>query len=205
MKKIIVFYGQKGVGKDTCCDAYRNVAFFNNQLISHVSYAKELKDVVWNLFGKLIGKQEYIYGTINEKETPITTWEISPEISKQFGYKETYWTGRRLLQWFGTDMCRSVYSMIWVDKAENKIKEADSDTIVITDCRFKNEYDSLLKMKDEFKVIFVKVERKTDLNTFGSHVSEAGIDHFIYDDLLLNDGTIADMEAKIKKLFNKYK
>lgn len=173
---ILVFYGYKGAGKDTC---FEIVASKSPSV--KVSFADELRDTCWRLFGNKIVKRERIYGAIKDKEEPILGWEIPQSVRTSCGFTENFWSGRRLLQWFGTDVCRTIYQEIWVDKAVERINEYRDAGVVsavcITDCRFYNEYCALTSLG----AVFIKVERGAQGNSeFASHASEKDIPDFQY-------------------------
>jgi hypothetical protein len=191
MKKIIVFYGNKGVGKDTSFNMFNKYEFVYKQ----VSFADPVKETVWSLFGKKIGDKERLYGAIEKKEEIIEGWEIPANL----GFKEKYWTGRRLLQWFGTDVCRNVYGQIWVDKAEEQIRKHDH--VGITDCRFLNEYELLKRLKGEYDVNFVHVLRKSMGNSeFSTHASEIDMDKFSPNYIIYNNKTLFELEENVKEV-----
>lgn len=207
MKNIVVFFGTKGVGKDTCFEILQKVAFFANQkTVTKVSFADALKESVYFLFANAIGDKERIYGAIDKKEEPIEGWKIPQNVKEACGFKEEFWSGRRLLQWFGTDVCRNVYDNVWIDTFINTIKrdEESVDIYAVTDCRFKNEYDALLSLKEKFNVLFVKVHRDTGDNEFSNHASEIDIQGFKHDIRLINNGSIEELEINIKQLVNEY-
>jgi hypothetical protein len=189
-KNIVVFYGTKGVGKDTSC------RFFNKLYLGkykQVSFANAVKKTVWYLFGDKIGKRSRVYGAIDAKEEPIVGWEIP----KGYGFPEMYWSGRRLLQWFGTDVCRKMYPSIWVDIALKMIRKRS--LVVVTDCRFKNEEEALAALKKEgYTVYFVRINRKSDSNEFSGHASEVDMVHFRVDYVIENDGSLGDLAEKVE-------
>lgn len=190
-KKIILFIGRKGCGKDTCCKMLQDI---RPAVYHQVSFAESLRNTVWELFGKKIGNRERLWGAIDKKEAPIDGWVI-PE---SYGFKEKYWTGRRLLQWFGTDICRTVYDTIWVDKALEEISKHEN--VIITDCRFRNEFDAIVQHFDNSRLVFpVAVDRPTSENGYSAHASEADIPalmkkcHWKID----NNSTLVDLEEKV--------
>lgn len=52
-------------------------------------------------------------------------------------------SGRKLMQIFGTDICRSIYKGVWVNACLNKIKEDNPDLAIITDVRFPDELNAI--------------------------------------------------------------
>jgi len=221
MKQIVVFYGYKGSGKDTCYEILRDIYFdrkiesmtvggkirslFGKDLqvktIEKLSFAGKLREIVWDLFKNKIVDKNLLNGSIEQKETPIEGWEVPQDVKDSCGFTETYWTGRRLLQWFGTEVCRNVYRDVWVDAFVDQLKESDEDVICITDCRFRNEYETLKNLdKDEFEVSFIHVDRSTDDNEYSTHASEKDLKTFDCDVRIKNDGSLRELQDEITKL-----
>ena len=199
-KKIVVFYGYKGSGKDTCHDMLKDMSA---DIVKQFSFAEPLRNVCWSLFGKKIEQKERLYGSISRKEEAIKGWIIPENIRLSCGFTEKEWTGRRLLQWMGTDVCRNIYDNIWVDMLVTDIQCSEHlyDIAVVTDCRFKNEYEALKKLGNEFDVQFIYVDRGTSDNAFSGHASERDMADFEYDICIENRGTKEELEMEVSKLF----
>jgi len=207
MKKIVVFYGGKGSGKDTCFEILEKLCFFRKgKNIQKVFFADYLKEVVWSLFKTKIVDKERIWGSIERKEEPIDGWEIGDLIHDTCDFKEIYWTGRRLLQWFGTDVCRYVHDNVWVDSFAQTIdsKAPITDVFGVTDCRFKNEYDMLVSLKDRYDVLFIHVKRHSDDNEFSGHASERDMKDFGCDIELDNTGSLENLKHQIEQIYNNH-
>ena len=203
MQKVIVFYGTKGSGKDTCYELLQKIQFFKfSSLVQKVSFADYLKEVVFRLFKTKIVDRDRIYGTIDKKEEEITDWKIPEDIKVKCGFTEDNWSGRRLLQWFGTDVCRNVYSDVWVDSlAENIESMTQANIIAITDCRFKNEYMKLKELGTKYEVIFIKIVRnEIQDNNFSTHSSEKDMADFEFDIEIDNSGTLIQLENTLTAL-----
>lgn len=199
MSKIIVFYGYKGCGKDTCCKLLQQLS---SKKIVQLSFAEKVRKTVWELFKEKIKDRNRIWGTIDQKESLINGWVLPLSLD----YPEKYWSGRRLLQWFGTDVCRSIYENIWVDNLMAEINDtiwnATEDVdICITDCRFLNEYEALKNLDN---TIFVRIERKHICNKFSGHSSELDMAMFQPNITINNDGNIEDLKYNLKKLDELY-
>jgi len=193
MNKIIVFYGYKGCGKDTSFSILKKLS---PKPFMKLSFAEKLRNIVWELFQDRIIKKERIWGTIEEKEAPIEGWVIPI----QYGFPETYWSGRRLLQWFGTEICRTNHNEIWVNALIKEIHQNIlAKNICITDCRFMNEYEALKKLKYKTEFIYI-IKNNVGENAFSSHASEQDIKLFKPDHIINNDGTIKELEDKIEEI-----
>jgi rhodanese-related sulfurtransferase len=131
-------------------------------------------------------------------------------------------TPRWILQYFGTDVCRMAFhDDIWIASLEKKLLTSE-DNIVISDCRFPNEFKAIqntggkiirVKRGDDpewFKIAEI-VNRgpeydfrwdnyKTIMDSYNIHHSEwawAGLD---YAATLENNGTVDELYNQINSL-----
>jgi len=204
-KKVYVFYGKKGSGKDACREFVEEVY---GRRTGRYSFAYVLKEVVWKLFEDKIKNKQRLIGDINFKEEEIEDWEIPTIIRRMYSIPEEKWTGRRLLQWFGTEICRTMFSDVWVRALIKDLVEYEHlyDCITITDCRFQNEYDALKNEVPQkgYEVIFVEVKRDNlPQNQFGEHISEKGMDDFKADYVIENNGTLDELREKVLPIIKK--
>lgn len=113
---------------------------------------------------------------------------------------DTSW--RQLYQLTGTEWGRQKIDLdFWIDQAPTK--EA-----VITDVRGQGDHpvdkntEALHVLNAGGLMIEVWDPRKGKLCR--NHSSEAGIDRVHIDELIINDGTLEDLEAKVRNVVNKY-
>lgn len=113
------------------------------------SYADELKKFCMNVFGLTHAQ---CYGSDDDKNS-ITKlrWENMPTIidnglkvstkfaEKLSGHAPGPMTAREVLQYFGTNICRKMFSDCWVLATLKRIKEDNPALAIITDARFPNE------------------------------------------------------------------
>lgn len=173
--KIFIVSGKANSGKDTTCD-----------LISNYIKIKGLKSV--NLqFSSYIK----MYAKV------ISGWDGS-EDSKP----------RTLLQQLGTDVIRDKIDNEFFIKriiGDIKVYSYYFDVITISDTRLPEEIDSIYNNFDN--VIRVRIERpdfKNNLNsTERKHRTEVALDNYSnYDYTLINDGTIEELDEKVKEMVN---
>ena len=85
---------------------------------------------------------------------------------------------------------------IWIKVLFDTIK--NENKVVITDLRFKNEYDECR----EKGVFIIKVVRP-EMGSSDTHVSETDLDNISdseYDAFVVNSGTIDDLKQTIRKI-----
>lgn len=114
-----------------------------------------------------------------EKETMI------PEAGK---------TVRQLMQLLGTEWGRNcVNENIWITAF--KKNAAKYEKVIVDDVRFVNEAKTIQSLGGEMW----KVVRPSSSHD-SSHVSEGGLDNYIFDQVIQNDGTLMEFRKKIDKL-----
>lgn len=121
-----------------------------------------------------------------------TLSELLPE------YRQCNVTVRRLMQTLGTEWGREhVHPDIWIQMwAQCAKRYMDRGVgVCVDDLRFANEALTIRNMGGEiWKVI--RPEHQVD-DTVLNHASEYGLDEKIFDRVIVNDGTIEDLEKKI--------
>lgn len=204
---IVNFIGAKGSGKDSCADKLiEKMGLSEND---NVSFASGLKDFVWDHFQGQIKDPGRIYGEIDKKEEKMDWWPVDENLRRRFSClkQHTYWTGRLLLQWFGTEIMRGVYDNIWVEKTVRKLEQkkvASSPIVFTTDCRFPNEHKALkhLGHKEGITNVFVRIDRPS-LVQKDCHASEAHWKHMEFDHQIYNDTSIEHLHDKAEEILRK--
>jgi hypothetical protein len=143
---IIVCSGFSGSGKDQV--AKRLIDEHN---FIKISFATILKDILSILFS---WERDMIEGTTNEsrdwRETIDEWWSDKLNIPN--------FTPRWAMQNIGTDLFRKHFNPnIWIFALEKKLENFKDKNIVITDCRFENEYNFLKNITyDEIKFFYIE-------------------------------------------------
>lgn len=190
---IIGLCGAQGVGKDTIGDILVSEYGFTK-----ITFAAALKDVVSILFS---WPRDLLEGITEEsrlwRETIDMYWSEKMGVS---GF-----TPRKALQYVGTDLLRrQLYDNIWVNIVENKISmllSLNQETnIVITDCRFINEFNMIKKFSGSqiFKIVKDVGIQLTNTN----HSSEVDWQNYNFDRILYNNKTVSDLKLQIKSIIN---
>lgn len=120
-------------------------------------------------------------------------------------------TYRQFLQELGTEAMRDgLHTNVWVnalfaDYKPSQVRSADSFDLetydgkypnwIITDMRFENELEAVVKHKG----ITIRVVRPGRTLT-GTHPSETALDGFIMHYEIINDGTLEDLVEKVRKI-----
>jgi len=128
---IIGICGFIGSGKDTVADYLVNFHEFRRE-----SFASTLKDAVSSVFG-------WDRTMLEGRTAQAREWreQIDPWWAERLDMPTL--TPRWVLQYWGTEVCRKAFhDDIWIASLENKLRNS-RDNIVISDCRFPNEIESL--------------------------------------------------------------
>jgi dephospho-CoA kinase len=191
---LIGISGKKRHGKDSVA---RVLSEWGVHRLAFADHLKWLAMQTWDL------SFEQVYGD-DLKEVVDERWGLTP---------------RFILQQLGTQVGRNIHEMTWVRKALDTIeKAAKGEKVVlpnlvsrefeevefaegwanrwsIPDCRFPGEAEAV---KGKGGVV-IKVVRPS-LVSNDSHASETEVDNVKEDYLLVNDGSLEDLELQIRKV-----
>lgn len=156
--------------------------------IKHYAFASALKEILVVLFNI---PKEVIYGTDEQKNTLTEyKWENMPTKVKG---KSGAMTGREVLQYFGTEICRKIYPEIWTSKTIKDVINEESFVAVISDARFINEIEAVQNAGG-------KVIRLTRGINGDSHSSEMELNDFDKYDAVLDNENLTIQESCVKLL-----
>lgn len=117
-------------------------------------------------------------------------WLTDP-ILKETVYPPMGITPRAFLKWLGTDVFRKQFSeTVWIDL----FRRTHTGDCIVADIRFDDEAEVMIEKGFVIKVVRPSVESNDD------HASEAGINPDLVRFTIINDGTIADLEQKVKAI-----
>jgi hypothetical protein len=226
---LIALMGQTGAGKDT---AGQMLLEMGNG--SAMAFASRLKEIIAEMFGV----DEYHLYDQKGKEEPLegfpmlacpTCSSFEVDLIKNDGRDyaacklcgaagerrvfATFWTGRKIAQFIGTEAFRRVRADVWtkyrLDRARAALAEKKIDFVVITDCRFPNEATAVL----EAGGVVWRIKRPaTDTRAANTgikgHASETAQADFPDDKcsaIIMNDGTLDNLRGKLRAQFERFK
>lgn len=179
-----------------------------DEIIRFYSFADKLKQVCMDLFGLTYNQ---CYGTDTDKNTPTKLrWENMPgvvtelpekswlelesieEINGRLGkyydklngvvyHNAGPMSAREVMQFFGTEIGRRMYSNIWVDATINQIKKDKPLLAIVPDTRFPNEVNGILSvgLDSDYPAIGNVIRFLRDPNNGAdTHSSETSLDDF---------------------------
>ncbi len=166
--KLIGITGKAGAGKDTAANMISHTVF---------SLATPIKTAAAVIFGLPI-KNFYDQSL---KEVVDEHWNMSP---------------RSMIQLLGTEACRGAFGDdIWLRSMEKIMTLSTGiDKFVIADIRFENEADWLRGQGGQIVHI---VRPNQQLIKTDSHTSEAGVEVKEQDIVIMNKGTLNDLNAAL--------
>lgn len=202
--KIIGICGLIGSGKDTIADYLVNFHGFRRD-----SYAGTLKDAVAAVFG---WDRDLLEG--RTKQARAWREQVDPWWAERLSMPDL--TPRLILQLWGTEVCRhGFHDDIWIASVENKLRSCKDD-IVISDCRFPNEIQSIRRAGG--KIYWVQrgplpswhdlaiqaaagsTNAQLELKSMGVHASEWAWTGTVFDEIIDNNGSIDQLFTNIKNL-----
>lgn len=179
----IGFAGKMYTGKDTCADLWLN--HFLIYASHHPEYKAPVRRLAFATKLKDICRELLRLDTIDL---------YSPDGKKRFNPRYGK-TCRQLMQDVGEGMRTAVHPDIWVFALEDKINELlqkdGNSNLLVTDIRYYNE----LQMLKRFDFTLIKLVRDTGVKD--NHSSEQELDDELFDYVVENNGTIAELEAKL--------
>jgi hypothetical protein len=167
---IIGLSGYAQSGKNTVADI----------LVDHhgfiaLAFADPIKELVYDINPKINSIE--IQGLVNEYGWDIVKQD--PEV-------------RRLLQTTGEAGRQGIDEYLWVAMTLSQIKDPHEGRYVITDVRFPNEAAAITAQGGQIW----RIERP-GVNAVNDHVSETALDAWVFEETIINDGTIEDLKKKI--------
>jgi hypothetical protein len=201
---LIGICGFQSSGKDTAAELLINEYGFIK-----LSFASALKDVLSVIFGWDRSKLEGLTQEDRQWREIVDPWWSQ-------SLKMPQLTPRYVLQYFGTDLFRNHWHPdIWVKVIENKIvrllESYDNPKIVITDCRFENEINLILRYGGKMMHMHRNLpgwfkDYQRGINSPEAerlHTSEVMWIRTYADHVIENNGTIEELYDKIKYIIDK--
>lgn len=109
-------------------------------------------------------------------------------------------TVRQLLIDLGTGVGRTVKETIWLDAFDHTFQKAQGKSktiVVVTDVRFKNEFDHLKKLGFyQIRLLrdsYLKIDHSSETNQ--DSIRDAEFDYVLY-----NNGTLKDLKSEVEKM-----
>jgi len=169
---------------------------FNCSEIKLYSFADCLKEFCVNVLGLTY---EQCYGT-EEQKNSLTQLKYEDMPSKLYNMdsvvKTGFMTARQVLQYFGTDIIRSMCDNAWVNATVNKIRNDNVKLALITDGRFPNEINAINEIGGK------TVRLLRDVAGKDTHSSETILDNFPKDKFSLvvpNGGMSVEQQCDFLK------
>lgn len=114
------------------------------------------------------------------------------------------YTGREIFQIMGTEALRNGFNKsVWITALNNKLINSIHNIIIITDLRFRNEYDYFQSLKDQYNVYIIRVYRSS-IKSDDNHQSETDVNKFGYDFVIHNNtDSLEDLKQQVNLICEK--
>lgn len=206
---IIGLIGQKRVGKDTVASIIKNIdinidANYNFKCMALADPIKDIARIMFNF------TEEQLYDDAKDIIDP--KWGIKPrDFFEQFGTNIMQFDIYNYLPNLETQVEKRLF---WVKSLLAKIQIDKDKNVIITDVRGLHEINEINKFTDG-KAIFIRIVKQPKNkiydsvnNSISSHITQREPneipDEYIYD-TIINDGTLDDLNEKVKNVWNKIK
>ena len=196
---LVVISGKGRSGKDTSAIILKQLFLDMGETCVGIAYADFLKEILGKCFNL---NYNHLYGSL--KEDSLDHLPIRTRSGKTTNHN---WTTRKLLQFLGTDVMRTIDPDCWVNVVKNFVNTSSSkyDNIIITDARFFNEIDWVLQKGGTH----IHIRRQNSDYVGGTeHSSETSLDtdsfsekHYVID----NDKDLIYLEESLQEIINKEK
>lgn len=155
--------------------------------------------MVYMISGKAGAGKDTAFALIKELLPSVERFAFADslkETAKSLGWDgEKDEKGRKFLQNLGNTV-RDYGEDIWANIVAGKILQCTSQTQVITDWRFPNEFEVISGLFSPVVTINI-VGRAYDLGNNGNDISEHALEGFKFDYVIDNSGTIAEFRQKL--------
>lgn len=182
MNKIIVISGNKGVGKDTVANFMQDM--FHYTMCKTFAFAKPIKEITSILLDTSLDILD------DNKDRSVHEIGIT-DVSKSMTPRNYYTT-------IGDMFCKTFGKEVFAKIILKQIEESNFEFNIITDMRFRHEYN-LLK---ELKPIFIRV-KSNRVKLYTTHYSETDLLYLsddAFDYVIDNSGTIRDLFLIVKSI-----
>jgi hypothetical protein len=193
------------------------------EIIGLAGYARSGKDTVAGIIHRLYGHtvlsfsdilREFLYAQ-KHVHLPVVQPSYDPdtpspapvavslnEVVDRYGWegaRERFPLIRDLQQTTGTEAGRNVLSQsLWLDAWTNRVQERGGNW-VNGSVRFPNEAEAV-------KAVGGKVYRvvRPGIKAVNEHPSDTALDSWRYDDIIINDGNLIDLEGEVQRVLGEF-
>lgn len=206
VKHIFLFSGPAGSGKDTCALYLKGIirSFHPHCKVRQYSFAHALKEITADLTRLYLG--------VDLDVEKMTDWQYKEEPHPKYKIYTDDGTEalriRRLLQVIGTDILRKqmgddVFAQIVADRIRRECSsdEKEENIVLITDLRFPNELETIVRSFGKERTTCLAVQRG-DVS-IKTHISESYYSQMNPDIVIHNDGPLSELEERLLEVYHR--
>lgn len=196
----IAICGKANSGKDTVSkfivkELRRKYSLTNTYIrCKYIAFADPIKAMIRLMFPSL--PEKYLTGSSSYRNS------IIPNAFKN-GQPLTV---RQLLTDLGTEVGRAYSPTIWLDAFDSAFEKSNyHDVVIVTDVRFRNEFDHLKKL-GFYQIRLLRGESESSTKTgHSSEVEQDTIKDDEFDFILHNNSTLKDLKKEVANIVNQFK
>lgn len=196
----IAITGKANTGKNTV-SKFINRHLYDEKLkgkfhgIKYMAFADPIKEMIGTAYPEI--PRKWLYGSSKYRS----------EIIEGAFYEGKPLTVRQLLINIGNDFGRANKPDIWLRNFDHRLskhlkKNPNLSVVMVTDCRFRNEFDHLKNLG--FYQIRLLRKDHTKIDDV-SETNQDGIADNEFNYVIHNDGTLKDLEQEVKKIVSELK
>lgn len=184
----IAITGKANSGKNTVGKLLMKSLFGNSIGVHYLAFADPLKQMARTAFPQI--PRKWLYGSSEFRSSVI------PNAFKD-GVPLTV---RQLLIDLGNDFGRKYQHDIWIKNLEDRVEKLvkkNASAVVVTDCRFRNEFDHL-KSLGFFQIRLLR-DSSLKINDI-SETNQDGIADAEFEAVIHNNGTLKDLKTRVSEI-----
>jgi hypothetical protein len=182
------------------------------KIIGLAGYARAGKDTVAGIINRLYGHQVTSFSDILREFLYAQNLWLPSKVGNhafrinavvdQYGWEEArrmHPEIRELQQLTGTEAARNILGQtVWVDAWMRRVSEAGG-LWVNPSVRFPNEAEAITAMGGKvYRIV------KPGIKAVNDHPSDTALDGWDYDGVIMNDGTLIDLEGEVQRVLGEF-
>lgn len=160
----------------------------------------KLTHIRWQDMPGIMTRKDLFQATKKFVEKRESLLGMKDEGFSVYYHEPGYMSIRDILQYFGTEVCRKIYSNCWINYLMNQIRRDAPKIAIVYDCRFDNEATAI----KEAGGLCIYLNKHVPVNA-GEHASENGFVDFNRWDAIVDNQNCEDVRCLNRTLYESLK